>query len=112
MVIISTSATEVSIHAVSPELGVQFSKTANFGSALAAQAGISSGQLGTGPGEMMGNAGPGMLSGLRVVEIADERAEYVGLLLSGLGAEVIKIEPPEGNATRRIGPSGLSETAY
>jgi len=31
-------------------------------------------------------------------------AEYAGLLLAGLGAEVIKIEPPEGNATRRIGP--------
>src|SRR5690348_3442535 len=53
---------------------------------------------------MMGNAGPGMLAGLRVIEIADERAEYTGLLLAGLGAEVIKIEPEEGNATRRIGP--------
>ena len=53
---------------------------------------------------MMGNAGPGMLAGLRVIEIADERAEYTGLLLAGLGAEVIKIEPPEGNGTRRIGP--------
>ena len=52
----------------------------------------------------MGNAGPGLLTGLRVVEIADERAEYCGLLLAGLGAEVIKIEPPEGNATRRIAP--------
>jgi crotonobetainyl-CoA:carnitine CoA-transferase CaiB-like acyl-CoA transferase len=60
--------------------------------------------ISAGPGEMMGNAGPGMLAGLRVVEIADERAEYTGLLLAGLGAEVIKIEPPEGNATRRIGP--------
>ena len=58
----------------------------------------------SGPGEMMGNAGPGMLAGLRVIEIADERAEYTGLLLAGLGAEVVKIEPPEGNATRRIGP--------
>jgi crotonobetainyl-CoA:carnitine CoA-transferase CaiB-like acyl-CoA transferase len=57
-----------------------------------------------GPGDMMGNAGPGMLSGLRVIEIADERAEYTGLLLAGLGAEVVKIEPPEGNVTRRIGP--------
>src|SRR6185295_7572977 len=57
-----------------------------------------------GPGEMIGNAGPGMLNGLRVIEIADERAEYTGLLLAGLGAEVIKVEPPEGNATRRIGP--------
>src|ERR1700722_14146293 len=58
----------------------------------------------TGPGEMMGDAGPGMLQGLRVIEIADERAEYTGLLLAGLGCEVIKIEPPEGNAPRRIGP--------
>src|SRR2546423_15053444 len=31
-------------------------------------------------------------------------AQYTGLLLAGLGAEVVKIEPPEGNATRRIGP--------
>src|SRR5215813_4552010 len=66
---------------------------------------------------MMGNAGPGMLKGLRVVEIADERAEYTGLLLAGLGAEVIKIEPPEGNATRRIGPylddePGLERSLY
>ena len=53
---------------------------------------------------MIGNAGPGMLAGLRVIEIADERAEYTGLLLAGLGCDVIKIEPPEGNATRRIGP--------
>ena len=60
--------------------------------------------LSAGPGEMIGNAGPGMLAGLRVIEIADERAEYTGLLLAGLGCEVIKIEPPEGNATRRIGP--------
>src|SRR5437764_12964627 len=75
---------------------------------LATQAGIGPSGLSagssTGPGEMMGNAGPGMLAGLRVVEIADERAEYAGLLLAGLGAEVIKSEPPEGNATRRIGP--------
>ena len=53
---------------------------------------------------MMGDAGPGMLDGLRVIEIADERAEYAGLLLAGLGAELVKIEPPEGSATRRIGP--------
>jgi len=57
-----------------------------------------------GLGPMLGDAGPGMLAGLRVIEVADERAEYAGLLLAGLGAEVIKIEPPEGNATRRIGP--------
>ena len=47
---------------------------------------------------------PGMLSGLRVIEVADELGEYCGLLLAGLGAEVIKIEPPGGSPTRRIGP--------
>lgn len=47
---------------------------------------------------------PGMLDGLRVVEIADETAEYVGMALAGLGAEVIKLEPPAGAATRHIGP--------
>jgi hypothetical protein len=47
---------------------------------------------------------PGMLSGLTVIEYADETAEYCGLLLAGLGAEVIKIEPPEGASTRSIAP--------
>src|SRR5687768_15181052 len=46
----------------------------------------------------------GPLAGIRVIEIADEQAEYCGLTLAGLGAEVIKIEPPGGNSTRKIGP--------
>ncbi len=62
------------------------------------------GGIGRGPGSTMGNAGPGMLAGVRVVELADERGEYAGLLLAGLGADVVKIEPPDGSATRRIGP--------
>lgn len=44
------------------------------------------------------------LADLRVVELADEQAEYCGLVLAGLGADVVKVEPPEGNSTRRIGP--------
>ena len=47
---------------------------------------------------------PGMLAGLRVVEFADELGEYCGLLLQGLGAEVIKVEPAEGSPSRHIGP--------
>src|SRR5262249_20769788 len=39
MVIIRTSATDVSIHAVSPEFGVHFSRTAFFGSGSFAHAG-------------------------------------------------------------------------
>ena len=46
----------------------------------------------------------GMLSGIRVIELADELGEYCGLLLAGLGADVIKVEPPQGSPTRRIGP--------
>ena len=45
-----------------------------------------------------------MLDGVRVIEVADEKAEYAGLLLAGLGADVIKVEPPGGGSTRRIGP--------
>src|SRR5262249_19804102 len=47
---------------------------------------------------------PGILDGVRVVEIADELAAHAGLLLAGLGADVIKVEPPAGSGTRRIGP--------
>src|SRR5438309_11180387 len=50
------------------------------------------------------NAGPGALAGIRVIEVADAQAEYCGLTLAGLGADVIKVEPPGGNSTRRIGP--------
>lgn len=49
-------------------------------------------------------AGPRPLAGIRVIELADEQAEYCGLTLSGLGADVIKVEPPGGSPTRRIGP--------
>jgi crotonobetainyl-CoA:carnitine CoA-transferase CaiB-like acyl-CoA transferase len=45
-----------------------------------------------------------MLAGLRVVEIADEKGEYAGLVLAGLGADVIKVEPPGGSPSRQIGP--------
>ncbi|MDP2706619.1 MAG: CoA transferase, partial [Burkholderiales bacterium] len=48
--------------------------------------------------------GPGALAGIRVIELADEQAEYCGLTLAGLGADVVKVEPPGGSPTRRIGP--------
>src|SRR5215469_13206787 len=47
---------------------------------------------------------PSALAGIRVVELADEQAEYCGLALAGLGADVVKVEPPGGSPTRRIGP--------
>ena len=48
--------------------------------------------------------GPGILHGVRVVEIGDETVAHTGLHLAGLGADVIKVEPPEGSSTRGIGP--------
>lgn len=47
----------------------------------------------------------GALTGLRVVEWGDfVAAPYGGKLLADLGAEVIKVEPPEGDPARRFGP--------
>ena len=54
-----------------------------------------------------------MLSGYRVLDITDQRGHLTGLMLSMLGAEVIKVEPPGGVATRNVGPfnhSGVSLT--
>jgi crotonobetainyl-CoA:carnitine CoA-transferase CaiB-like acyl-CoA transferase len=44
------------------------------------------------------------LDGVRVLEIGDESAEYCGRLLAGLGADVVKAEPPEGSPSRSFGP--------
>ena len=46
----------------------------------------------------------GPLTGLRVVEICDELGQYAGKLLADMGADVVKIEPPEGSSARRVGP--------
>ncbi|MBY8857116.1 CoA transferase [Nocardia sp. CA2R105] len=43
--------------------------------------------------------------GIRVVEIADDPAgEYTGKLLADHGADLVKIEPADGAASRHIGP--------
>jgi crotonobetainyl-CoA:carnitine CoA-transferase CaiB-like acyl-CoA transferase len=39
-----------------------------------------------------------------IVEIGDHLGDYAALLLAGLGAEVIKVEPPKGSPSRSIGP--------
>jgi crotonobetainyl-CoA:carnitine CoA-transferase CaiB-like acyl-CoA transferase len=47
---------------------------------------------------------PGPLSGIRVLELADEKGQWCGKLMADLGAEVIKIEPSGGEASRTVGP--------
>ena len=52
------------------------------------------------------------LSGLRVVELARILAgPWIGQTLADLGAEVIKVEAPEGDDTRRWGPPFIGDTA-
>jgi crotonobetainyl-CoA:carnitine CoA-transferase CaiB-like acyl-CoA transferase len=47
----------------------------------------------------------GALTGWRVLEIADGlAASFCGKVLSDLGADVVKVEPPEGHASRRWAP--------
>ncbi len=45
-----------------------------------------------------------VLDDLRVLELTDHRGEFLGRLLAGFGADVIKIEPPGGSDSRQIGP--------
>jgi crotonobetainyl-CoA:carnitine CoA-transferase CaiB-like acyl-CoA transferase len=52
------------------------------------------------------------LAGLRVLELARILAgPWAGQTLADLGAEVIKVEAPEGDDTRRWGPPFVSVTA-
>jgi benzylsuccinate CoA-transferase BbsE subunit len=46
----------------------------------------------------------GPLTGLRVLELADEKGQFCGKLLGDLGADVVKIEPPGGEPCRNVGP--------
>ena len=44
------------------------------------------------------------LAGIRVVDLADEKGELCGRLLADLGADVIRVEPPDGARSRRLPP--------
>ena len=44
------------------------------------------------------------LSGLRVIDMADVKGELAGRLLADLGADVIRVEPPGGAASRTMPP--------
>jgi crotonobetainyl-CoA:carnitine CoA-transferase CaiB-like acyl-CoA transferase len=46
----------------------------------------------------------GILAPYRVLDLTDESGYLCGKILADLGADVIKIEPPRGDAARRLGP--------
>ena len=58
------------------------------------------------------------LSGIRVLDLADEKGELAGRLLADLGAEVVRVEPPGGARSRRLPPfkapalQGWSESVF
>ncbi len=49
------------------------------------------------------------LAGVRVIELANERIAYAGKLLADMGADVILVEPPAGDAARAFGPFAADE---
>lgn len=47
---------------------------------------------------------PSLLDSYRVLDLTDDRGALCGKILAELGAEVIKVERPVGDASRNIGP--------
>ncbi len=56
----------------------------------------------------------GPLNGIRIIEVGHMLAgPYCGLVLADLGAEIIKIEPPEGDIARTVSPHRIgAHNAY
>lgn len=53
---------------------------------------------------------PGALQGLKIVDMTIVAlGPYATMLLAEQGAEVIKVEPPDGDTTRHIGPSKVNK---
>ena len=59
------------------------------------------------PGRPAGGETPaGAFSGLRIVDLTDERSIYGAKLLADLGADVVRPEPPGGDPLRYVEEEG------
>ena len=57
------------------------------------------------------DGGGGPLEGLRVVDLSQGYVGYLGMLMADTGAEVVKVEPPEGDYLRKLGGAFVGDTA-
>ena len=46
------------------------------------------------------------LAGIRVLDLTENYAAYAGRLLADHGADVVRVEPPEGSSVRGLAPYG------
>src|SRR5439155_25616377 len=44
------------------------------------------------------------VKGIRVIDLADESAVFATRILADLGADVVRVEPPDGGRVRRLAP--------
>ena len=51
----------------------------------------------------------GLLAGIRVLDMADEKGGFCGRILAELGADVLRLEPPEGARSRAYAPFAADE---
>src|SRR4030095_6980200 len=56
------------------------------------------------------NTPTSLLSGYRVLDLSSSMGAFCGKLLRDLGMDVIKVEPREGDATRREAPFAKGDT--
>ena len=45
-----------------------------------------------------------LLDSYRVLDLTNQRGQLCGKILADLGADVVKVEPPGGDPSRRLGP--------